>query len=98
MLNFDADVASVDDFLTQLEEEVDLAEKKWNYKYHVKEAMNKGLTRSEAEESVETMIRTKFTDKRCECGEVAQVVDKADNNKIYCGRCWYAKTGRYNNG
>jgi hypothetical protein len=87
MLDFDSDVNSVKDFLAELDEEVDLSDPKWNFKYHVKESMKKGLTRSEAEESAETMIRTKCTNKRCACGEVAQFVEPKTKS-IHCGRCW----------
>ena len=97
MLSFDQDVNSIEDFLSD-EDLIDLTDPKWNFKYHVRESMKKGLTRSEAEQSVEETIRTKFTNKRCKCGEVAQVFDPEDKPQIYCGRCWYAKTGRYNNG
>ncbi len=98
MLNFDQDVSSVEDFLVELDKiEVDLTDPKWRFKEKVKELMrmHPDRTRSEAEEIVETVIRTKCTDKRCACGEVAQVFDPSNRTQIYCGRCWYAKSGSY---
>lgn len=92
MLNFDQDVESVEDFLAELDEEPELTDKKWRFRQRVNDLMNHhNLTRSDAEEAVETVIRTKETDKRCACGEVAQFFDPADKRKIYCGVCWVAR-------
>lgn len=98
MLNFDDDVNSVEDFLAELDEEPELTDKKWRFKERVNDLMKRhNLTRSDAEQITETVIRTKETDKRCACGQVAQVFDPKDKRKIYCGRCWYEKTGSYHN-
>ena len=92
MLEFDADVDSVEDFLAELDEEPELTDKKWRFKARVQSLMDHhNLTRSDAEEAIETVIRTKETDKRCACGEVAQFFDPADKRKIYCGPCWISK-------
>ncbi len=89
MLNFDDDVDSVEDFLADFEEEPELTDKKWRFKDRVNLLMKRhNLVRSEAEESVETVIRTKETTKRCACGEVAQHFDPQDKRKIYCGKCY----------
>ena len=88
MLNFDDDVNSVEDFLADLEEEPELTDKKWCFKARVTRLMNHhNLLREDAEEAVETVIRTKETIKRCACGEVGQFFDSQDKRKIYCGRC-----------
>lgn len=92
MLNFDEDVNSIEDFLADFDGEPELTDKKWRFKARVNDLMNHhNFTRSDAEESVETVIRTKETDKRCACGEVAQHFDKQDKRKIYCGKCWLQK-------
>lgn len=95
MLNFDDDVDSVEDFLADFEEEPELTDKKWRFKERVNVLMKRhNLVRSEAEESVETVIRTKETTKRCVCGAVAQYFDPKDKRRIYCGDCWQ----QHNNG
>lgn len=92
MLNFDDDVDSVEDFLADFDAEPELTDKKWRFKARVNDLMNRhNFTRSDAEESVETVIRTKETDKRCACGEVADRFDPKDKRKIYCGHCWLNK-------
>ena len=89
MLNFDDDVNSVDDFLADLEDEPELTDKRYRFKERVNSLMKRhNLIRDAAEEMVETVIRTKETDKRCACGAVAQHVDKKDQRKIYCGECY----------
>lgn len=98
MLDFDADVNNVEDFLAELDKtEVDLSDPRWRFKQQVKELMkaHPERTRSEAEEIIETVIRTKCTDKRCACGEVAQHFDPKQKSDIYCGKCWFKKTGSY---
>jgi hypothetical protein len=88
MLNFDDDVNDVTYFLADLEVEPELTDKKWRFKQRVNDLMqHHNNTRSDAEEIIETVIRTKETDKRCACGEVAQMFDPADKRKIYCGKC-----------
>jgi ribosomal protein S27AE len=92
MLNFDDDVDSVEDFLADMEDEPELTDKKWRFKERVTRLMNShNLLRDDAEEVVETVIRTKETTKRCTCGEVAQYFDKQDKRRIYCGKCWETK-------
>lgn len=89
MLNFDDDVDSVDDFLADLDAEPELTDKKYRFKERVNDLMKRhNLITSDAEECVETVIRTKETSKRCACGEVAQCFDPQDKRKIYCGACW----------
>jgi hypothetical protein len=89
MLDFDADVNSVEDFLADLDAEPELTDKKWRFKNRVNDLMkHHNFLREDAEHAVETVIRTKETDKRCACGEVAQHFDPADKRKIYCGNCW----------
>jgi hypothetical protein len=97
MLDFDADVNSVEDFLADFEKEVDLTDKKWDFKRQVASLMKSHprLLREDAENVVETVIRTKCTDKRCACGVVADLFDPNNRSQIYCGRCWYAKSGSY---
>jgi len=97
LLNFDADVNSVEDFLADLDEEVDLLAPKWRFKQQVNELMkaHPRLLREDAEQVVENVIRTKCTDKRCACGAVADLFDPNNRSQIYCGRCWYARTGSY---
>lgn len=98
MLNFDEDVNSVDDFLADLQEEPELSDKKWRFKERVRGLMNRhNLTTADAEEVVETVIRTKEVDKRCACGAVAQTFDPKDKRKIYCMRCWNARPQANNN-
>jgi len=88
MLSFDDDVDSVEDFLAELDVEPELTDKKWRFRQRVTDLMNHhNLTRSDAEQTVETVIRTKETDKRCACGDVAQVFDPKDKRKLYCGNC-----------
>lgn len=88
MLEFDADVNSVDDFLADLDYEPELTDKKWRFKERVNTLMkHHNMVRSDAEECVEIVIRTKETDKRCECGEVAQMFDPNNKRLIYCGNC-----------
>lgn len=88
MLNFDEDVSSVDDFLADLDEEPELTDKKWRFKARVNDLMKRhNLLRADAELITETVIRTKETNKRCKCGEVAQFFDRANPRLIYCGRC-----------
>ena len=92
MLNFDDDVSSVEDFIADLDIEPELSDKKWRFKQRVNDLMqHHNNTRSDAEEMIETVIRTKETDKRCTCGEVAQMFDPADKRKIYCGTCAFEK-------
>ena len=89
MLNFDDDVDSVEDFLADLEVEPELTDKKWRFKERVNSLMqHHNMTRGDAEQCVETVIRTKETDKRCACGEVAQFFDPSNKRLIYCGKCW----------
>jgi hypothetical protein len=89
MLNFDDDVESIDDFLVDLDVEPELTDKKWRFKERVNLLMKRhNRTRSEAEEIVETSIRTKETSKRCACGKVAQYFDPSNKRLIYCGACW----------
>ena len=90
MLDFDSDVNSVEDFLADLEDEIDLHLPKWRFKEQVKELIkaHPERTRSEAEQIVETVIRTKCTEKRCACGEVAQFFE---GKEIFCGKCVPAK-------
>jgi len=89
-MNFDEDVNSLDDFLA--DDEPELTDKKWRFKDRVNQLMKlHNLTRDDATEAVETVIRTKETDKRCACGKVAQHFDPADRTKIYCGECWKGK-------
>lgn len=91
MLNFDDDVESVEDFLADFDDEPELSDKKWRFKARVNSLMqHHNLLRDDAEEVVETVIRTKETDKRCDCGEVAQMFDPKDRRKIYCGACAFA--------
>jgi len=88
MLNFDDDVDSVQDFLSDMEDEPELTDKKWRFKERVNQLMRShNFVREDAEQITETVIRTKETDKRCACGEVAQFFDPIDKRKIYCGDC-----------
>lgn len=88
MLNFDEDVNSVEDFLADLDEEPELTDKKWRFKERVNDLMKRhNLLRSDAELITETVIRTKETDRRCACGQVAQFFDPDNKRIIYCGRC-----------
>lgn len=88
MLNFDDDVNNIQDFLADFDDEPDLHDKKYRFKERVNGLMSRyNYTRENAEEVVETVIRTKETDKRCACGKVAQHFDPADKRKIYCGEC-----------
>ena len=92
MLNFDDDVDSVEDFLADMEEEPELTDKKWRFKERVNLMMRRhNFVREDAEEIVETVIRTKETSKRCACGEVAQFFDPQNKRLIYCGPCWKGK-------
>lgn len=82
-MNFDSDVESFDDFLA--DEEPELTDPKYRFRERVTRLVNMhNLTRDEAKEIVTTVIRTKESDKRCKCGEVAQVVIREE---IYCGKC-----------
>lgn len=95
MLNFDDDVNSVEDFLADMEDEPELTDKKYRFKERVNLVMRRhNSLREDAEETVETVIRTKETTKRCACGGVAQFFDPQDKRKIYCGACWKGK-GNY---
>lgn len=95
MLEFDDDVDSVEDFLADLEVEPELTDKKWRFKDRVNQMMKRhNLVRSDAEEIIETVIRTKETDKRCACGLVAQCFDPSDKRKIYCGGCWEKRNNK----
>lgn len=88
MLNFDDDVNNVEDFLADFEIEPELTDKRYRFKERTNMLMKRhNFTKSDAEEIVETVIRTKETDKRCACGAVAQCFDKQDTRKIYCGVC-----------
>lgn len=86
-MNFDMDADSVEDLLAGMEDEPELTDKKWRFKARVNSLMqHHNLLREDAEEMVETVIRTKETDKHCACGEVADFFDKA-TKIIICGKC-----------
>jgi hypothetical protein len=83
-MNFDAD-NGIEDFLS--DDEPELTDKAWRFKERVNTLMRlHNRVRSDAEAMVETVIRTKETDKRCACGLVAQFVVK-DSKEIVCGIC-----------
>jgi hypothetical protein len=85
-MNFDDD-GFIDDYLS--DDEPELTDKKYRFKERVNDLMKRhNHTRAVAEEITETVIRTKETDKRCECGKVAQRFDPNNKHKIYCGECW----------
>ena len=85
---FDAD-GIIEDFLA--DDEPDLHDKQWRFKARVNKLMqHHNSTREDAEAIVETVIRTKETDKRCTCGEVAQFVVKG-TKEIVCGACRIAR-------
>lgn len=85
MLDFDTE-GTIQDFLS--DDEPELTDKRWRFKSRVNQLMKRhNLTRSDAENVVETVVRTKETDKRCKCGAVAQYFDK-ETKDIFCGICW----------
>lgn len=85
-MNFDAE-----NWFDQLDDEPELSDKQWRFKDRVNGLMRRhNLTRGDAEQVVETVIRTKETDKRCKCGDVAQYFDK-ETKEIFCGDCWVNK-------
>lgn len=89
MMQFDQDVNSLEDFLA--DDEPELSDKKWRFKARVNSLMqHHNNTRESAEAMIETVIRTKETDKRCACGAVAQFVVK-DTKEIVCGVCRVAR-------
>lgn len=81
-MNFDQDVESFDDYLT--DEEPELSDPKYRFKERSRKLMQThNFTKAVAEECIKTVIYTKCT-KRCKCGEVAQFVLRGD---IYCYDC-----------
>ena len=82
-MNFDDDVESFDDFLAN--DEPELSDPKYRFKEQVRDLIKKhNCTKAEAEEVITTVIYTKYSDKRCKCGEVAQFVVRGE---IYCYDC-----------
>lgn len=87
MLEFDDDVSNVEDFLAEFDNEPELTDKKWRFNARVHEVMKRhNLTRDDASGVIETVIRTKETDKRCKCGHVAYFVVR-DSREILCSKC-----------
>ena len=87
MMSFDCDADSIEDLLAGMEDEPELTDKKWRFKARVNSLMqHHNLLREDAEAVIENVIRTKETDKRCACGDVADVVVKA-TKEIVCGEC-----------
>jgi hypothetical protein len=83
-MNFDQDVESFDDYLT--DDEPDLHDPKYRFNARVKQLMQRhnGRTKQEAEAVIREVIYTKESGKRCKCGEIAQFVVRGD---IFCYDC-----------